>query len=247
MSDYDNMSVCYDIFTQDVDYIGNTNFLISLFEKYDRCPTLMLDLACGTGGFSFEFAKKGIEVIGVDRSEGMLSVAMEKLSAGSSNPLFLNQTAEELELYGTVDGAVCMLDSLNHITDINNLKKAFEKVALFLESKRLFIFDLNTPYKHREILSGKSFVKESENAFCVWQNECEDGKTVDVFMDLFLENDDGSYERLSEDFSETAYTDEEINNILRETGFEKVAVLDAESKSSVTNKTERILYIVRKK
>ena len=159
MSDYDNMSVCYDIFTQDVDYIGNTNFLISLFEKYDRCPTLMLDLACGTGGFSFEFAKKGIEVIGVDRSEGMLSVAMEKLSAGSSNPLFLNQTAEELELYGTVDGAVCMLDSLNHITDINNLKKAFEKVALFLESKRLFIFDLNTPYKHREILSGKSFVK----------------------------------------------------------------------------------------
>ena len=82
MASYDEFSALYDAFTEDVNYKGNAERILSYFEKYDRAPTLMLDLACGTGGFSFEFAKRGIEVIGVDRSEGMLSQAIKKLPQG---------------------------------------------------------------------------------------------------------------------------------------------------------------------
>jgi ubiquinone/menaquinone biosynthesis C-methylase UbiE len=247
LSTYDAISTCYDVFTEDVDYKKRAENILTLFEKYDRKPTLILDLACGTGNFSFQFAKEGIETIGVDPSEGMLSAAIKKLAPGATNPLFLNQRAEDLELFGTVDGAVCLLDSLNHITEKSNLVKAFSKVSLFLEKDRLFIFDINTPYKHKNVLGNNTFVKENENAFCVWQNECEDGKTVNIYMDIFLENADGGYERLSEDFSEVAYSEEEIDEILLNTGFEKVAVLDAELNGEITKTTERILYIVRKK
>ncbi len=247
MSGYGDFSFCYDSLMADVDYTGLTDFILDLFLKYDKKPTLLLDLACGTGNFSFEFAKKGIDVIGVDPSENMLTVATEKREKGSENPLFLNQSAEELDLFGTVDGAVCLLDSLNHINDIKNLEKAFYNVSLFLESERLFIFDLNTLYKHSKVLANNTFVKEADKTFCVWQNECEDGKTVDIFIDLFTENTDGSYFRVSEDFSETAFSEAQIDDILLKTGFEKIAMLDGETKKEVINTTERVLYIVRKK
>lgn len=247
MEDYDNFSACYDMFMEDIDYTASAKKLLSLFEKYDRRPTLMLDLACGTGGFSYAFADFGIEVVGVDRSVGMLSSAIEKLSQGQTNPLFLNQSAEELELFGTVDGAVCMLDSLNHITDKDVLKTAFERVSLFLEKGRVFIFDLNTEYKHKEILGNNTFIRESDSAFCVWQNQCEDGKTVDIFLDVFKENEDGCYQRLSEDFSERAYSDKEIEEILSIAGLERLDILDFDTLKSPKANSQRILYIVRKK
>ena len=117
MSSYNVFSLFYDSFTKDVKYRERTDYILRLFEKFDRKPTLMLDLACGTGNFSTEFARRGIEVIGVDISEDMLAVANEKNLELEQPVLYLCQPAEELELYGTVDGAVCLLDSLNHITD----------------------------------------------------------------------------------------------------------------------------------
>lgn len=247
MADYDAFSRCYDRFTEDVDYKNRTERILQLFEKYDRKPTLLLDLACGTGNFSFPLAKSGIDVIGVDCSEGMLAAAIAKLDEGSTNPLFLNQYAEELELYGTVDGAISMLDSLNHITEYSDFCRAIERVALFLEKDRLFIFDLNTPYKHKEVLGDNVFVREDETAFCVWQNEYIGDNTVDIYLDFFVENKNGSYERLTENFSEVAYTENQVNEALEKSGLELVAVLDdmTDNKPNVT--TERLTYIVRKK
>ncbi len=247
MTDYDDFSALYDSFTDDVDYEGRTKKILELFNQYDRKPTLILDLACGTGGFSFPFAKAGVEVIGVDRSEGMLSKATAKKHAGSENPIFLMQSAEELELYGTVDGAICMLDSLNHITDYESFCTAIGRVSLFLEKDRLFIFDLNTPYKHKEILGDNCFVKENENAFCVWQNNYREKGIVDIYLDFFAEDNDGKYLRFSEDFSERAYTEEEVLVALQKNSLEPVAVMDDLSGNPPTEKSERITYIVRKK
>lgn len=247
MADYDAFSKCYDRFTEDVDYPARTKRILELFEKYDRRPTLLLDLACGTGNFTFPLAKAGIDVIGVDCSEGMLAAAISKLEQGATNPLFLNQYAEELELYGTVDGAICMLDSLNHITEYENFSKAIEKVSLFLEKDRLFIFDMNTPYKHKEVLGDNVFVREDETAFCVWQNEYVGENIVDIYLDFFVENKNGSYERLMENFSEVAYDSEQIFSALNKAGLELVAVLDDMTDEAPGEKTERITYIVRKK
>lgn len=247
MASYDDFSGCYDMLTEDVNYSLNAEKILRLFEKYDRKPTLLLDLACGTGGFTFEFSKRNIDVIGVDRSEGMLAAALKKMPEGAQNPLFLNQSAEELELFGTVDGAVCLLDSLNHITDRAVLQKAFDRVSLFLEPKRLFIFDVNTQYKHSKILGNNTFVKECENTFCVWQNQCEDGKTVDIFLDFFVEQSDGKFLRLCEDFSEKAYSDLEIKEIISSAGLEFLDALDFETLAPPKEISQRILYIVRKK
>jgi len=247
VADYDAFSYCYDRFTDDVDYPSRTRRLLELFERYDKKPTLLLDLACGTGNFSFPLANSGIDVIGVDCSEGMLAAAMAKLPEGCTNPLFLNQYAEELELYGTVDGAISMLDSLNHIAEYENFCKAIQRVSLFLEKDRLFIFDLNTPYKHSTVLGDNIFVREDETAFCIWQNEYAGNNTVDIYLDFFVENKNGSYERFSESFSEVAYTVKEVQSALDAAGLELVVTLDDMTDNPPTEETERITYIVRKK
>lgn len=245
MPDYDGFSSSYDELTGDVPYDTLTEWLINLFETYDKVPSLMLDLACGTGNFSYRFANKGIDVIGVDPSAGMLAKAMQKLPTGSDNPLFLNQSAQDLELFGTVDGAICMLDSLNHITSESELLTAFKRVSLFLEPERLFIFDMNTVYKHKTVLADKTYIKESEDCFCVWQNEC-DNERVNVYLDLFERQPNGLYKRSFEEFSEQAYSTSKIKDLLTQSGFKAEKTFDCRTGQEVTETTQRILIVARK-
>ena len=170
---YDLFADYYDRLMEDADYPSRTDYLLSLFEKHDRRPSLLLDTACGTGSFSLAFAARGIEVIGADPAPSMLAVARERADRAGADILFLCQSAAGLELYGTVDGAVCCMDSLNHITDFGEFQRSLARIALFLEPGRLFIFDMNTPYKHRELLADNTFVYELEDLYLVWQNETE--------------------------------------------------------------------------
>ena len=243
---YENFAETYDILMNDVDYKSRTEYLLKLFKNHGKIPTLLLDLACGTGGFSNCFAKKGIEVIGVDMSEEMLAKAGENSAEMGTDVLFLCQKAEELDLYGTVDGAICCMDSLNHITNIKNLTAAVNKVSLFLEKDCLFIFDVNTEYKHRNILGDNTFVVEEDGVFCGWQNSYHaDRLTTDISLDFFIQQD-GHYIRSSEDFSERAYTESELSEILRKAGLSTVAIYDDMTYNPPTDKSERVIYVTKK-
>ena len=234
----------YDELMYDVDYKKRTSYLMKLFKKYGKAPTLLLDAACGTGGFSNEFAKLGIEVIGVDMSEEMLSIARESAMEQGNDILFLCQRLEELDLYGTVDGAVCCLDSLNHITDYNTLCKAIKRISLFLEKDKLFIFDVNTEYKHRFVLSDNTFVIEDETVYCVWQNNFDEPYT-DIALDFFVNNGD-VYERYSEEFSERFYTDEELVSFGNAVGLKTEVIYNDMSRDRPDETCERKIFVMRK-
>ncbi|MBR2040370.1 MAG: class I SAM-dependent methyltransferase [Clostridia bacterium] len=243
---YTDFAYVYDALMGDVNYLSRTEYILNLFERFDRKPTLLLDVACGTGGFSIELAKKGIEVIGTDMSEDMLSVAREKTADEGLDILYLCQSAEELDLYGTVDGAVCCMDSINHITDIETLETALKKVSLFLEPERLFIFDVNTLYKQEKILANNTFVLDEEDVYCVWQNEFDsDNKITNISLDFFTKEDD-IYIRSGEEFNEKAYTSEELAYLLEKAGFKIEAVFGDMTQNPPTDTEERVFYICRK-
>lgn len=242
---YSEFAYSYDALMQDVDYQKRTDYIYSLFEKFDRAPNLMLDLACGTGEFSNCFADKGISVIGVDISYDMLSVAREKTEERQNDILYLCQDAAELDLYGTVDGAICCLDSLNHITDYEDFCKAIARVALFLEKERLFIFDLNTEYKHSRILGNNTFVIDTNDVYCVWQNEYQGNNTVEINLDFFTREDD-VYIRTNESFCERAYTPAEIENALNKVGLKTEAIYEEMSQNEPCDTTQRVVYVTRK-
>lgn len=236
----------YDALTENVEYPRRAVYFDGILKKYGNGQPLLLDLACGTGSLSVEMAKLGYDVIGVDGSYDMLAFAREKAAEEGLDVLFLCQMMQNLDLFGTIDGAVCCLDSLNHVTKSADVRKIFQKVSLFLNDGGVFVFDANTIWKHREVLGNQTFVYDTENVFCVWQNEYEDSDhTVRIHLDFF-EREEDCYYRREEDFSERAYSREELCSWLKEAGLEVVGVFDELSEEPPKENSERLIYVARK-
>ena len=243
---YNNFSKYYDVLMSDVDYSARTDYVLSLFKKYGKVPELLLDLACGTGGFSNEFAAREISVIGVDISEEMLAVAQQKSMAANRDILYVCQPAQELNLHSEVDGAVCLLDSLNHITDYSDFCEVFVKVSGFLKKGGLFIFDMNTEYKHKNILADNTFVIEEGDVFCVWQNFYDETeKSTDIVLDFF-ERKDNMYIRSSEDFLERAYSLSQITSAAENAGLKIEAVFGDMSELPLSDIEQRAVFVLKK-
>lgn len=247
MLSYSYFADYYDNLTNNVDYKAYAEYILELCKRYNHDTGITLDLACGTGSLTVLLKQMGMDIYGVDASAEMLSVAQEKaLNADISGMLFLRQKMQKLDLYGTIDTCICTLDSINHVTNIENVQKAFEKVSFFMNPKALFIFDVNTLYKHKEILGNNTFVYDTEQVFCVWQNTiCEDGVTVDIALDFF-ENLDGMYRRYSEDFKERAYSHEEICSMLEKAGFKLLDVFGEMTFEAPGADSQRNIYIAEK-
>lgn len=245
---YSSFAAFYDSLQSDVMYEQRAGYIAKLFKKYDRLPTQLLDVACGTGGFSLQFAKMGMSVTAADPSPEMLSVAQKKASATDLDIMLVCQSARDTKLPYAVDGAVCCLDSINHIIDKRELKASFRAVAEAVKDGGLFIFDVNTPFKHRNILSGNTFVIENDDVYCVWQNsDCEKNGIVGICLDFFGKDADGKYIRTTEEFAERAYTDEEIRGMLESAGLEVVAVLGDMSFKAPKACDERVIYVTKKR
>lgn len=240
---YSSLASVYDKLTENVEYKKRAEYIHSLFLKNGADSGVLLDLACGTGTLSAELAKYGYDMILCDLSAEMLSFARERLPEA----LILCQSMTELDLYGTINHAVCSLDSINHLLRPCDVKAAFSSVSLFMEQGGVFVFDVNTPYKHEKILGNNSFVSEKDNIFCVWQNSYKKkSRTVDINIDIFVE-EENKYKRLRESFSERAYSIEDIEKWLGETGFEVTGVYDDMTQNEPTDTSERVYFTAVKR
>ena len=182
----------------------------------------VLDLACGTGRLSWLLAERGYEVIAVDQSCEMLAIAAAHEAEVKYRPLFLNQSLQELDLYGTVQAAICSLDGLNYLPK-PELREALRRIRLFLEPGGILLFDLNSLEKFRRI-DGEIYTEETEDAFCVWRAGLEEDEKSCVFgMDIFLKQGK-LWRREKEEHVEYVYSAEEIAALLEETGFPRPQV-----------------------
>ena len=248
MSGYGFFSSVYDTLTENVNYAARADYIADLLADNGIKGGILLDLACGTGTLSIEMSKKGFEVIGVDASADMLSVAMNNAYEADRNILFLCQPMQQLDLYGTINAAICTLDSINHLTDPDDVQATFDKVSLFTEPGGVFVFDVNTVFKHREILADNTFVYDMDDVYCVWQNSLDSATdTVQIDLDIFEQVDDGIYERMQESFCERAYALPLLKEMLGKAGFETVAVYDELSREEPKENSERLFIVARKK
>ena len=248
MASYGDFAYYYDMLTENVDYDKRCEYICGLLAENHISEGILLDLACGTGTMSLMFADKGYDVVGVDGSEEMLTQAQEKKMESGADVIFLCQRMEELDLFGTINAAVSTLDSINHVTDEDTVKEIFRRVSLFMEDKGIFLFDVNTPYKHREILGDNTFIYDLDEVYCVWQNSTDENLVTTISLDLFEkdEEDEETYYRYSEEFSERAYDLDDIRKWLEDCKFEVVAVYEEMTKESVKADTQRAVFVARK-
>lgn len=243
---YNSFAGFYDELTFNVDYKKRAGYVGAILQRYGIGDGLLLDLACGTGSMAIEFSKMGYEVIATDASADMLMEAQNKAYDEGCNIMFLCQRMEQTDLYGTVRAVVCALDSLNHLPNVEALRQTFGRLRNFVDDGGIMVFDVNTLYKHQKVLGNNTFVYDEKNVFCVWQNRLlPDEKTVNINLDFFCKN--GSlYERFTENFNETAFTDGEITSAVEDAGFRVVERLGELSDQSPTDHTQRVYYVVRR-
>lgn len=247
MESYGSLASVYDAFTEDVQYEKRADFVEKLLHKSGKAVHTVLDLACGTGTMTALFAARGYEMIGVDASEEMLLIAREKMQgAGGIPPLFLHQTMQKLDLYGTVDAAFCSLDSLNYLLRERDVRRTFERLHLFIAPGGALVFDVHGIAK-MEAMDEQVFLDEREDAYCLWRTFYRRrSRMLDYEVDLFRRRGD-VWERDFEEHHQRGYTVEELTAWLRAAGFADIRTFgDCRMRRAKPDEGRIYFYCVRK-
>ncbi|MBD5130218.1 MAG: class I SAM-dependent methyltransferase [Ruminococcaceae bacterium] len=242
MSGYGEFAEVYDLLTFNVPYDELADYYAEILKRFGT--ERVLDMGCGTGSLTVRLAERGFDMIGQDASAEMLTIAAEK----SSEVMWICQNMEETELGGTVDAVISTLDSANHLESAEDMLECFRRAADCLESGGAFVFDVNTVFKHREILGDNTFVYDVDGVYCVWQNTFDDSDNgVDIELDLFFENEDGSYSRGGESFREIALSAEGYCQLLEKAGFDVVNVWNYQTFDEPSENSEKLLVLAKKR
>lgn len=243
---YGEFARVYDMFQDNVDYDVWGAWLKQQLKEYGILDGLVLDLGCGTGTMTELLAEAGYDMIGVDNSGEMLAEAMEKRVESGHDILYLLQDMQEFELYGTVRAVVSVCDSLNYITEEEELEHVFALVNNYLDPQGIFLFDMNTVYKYQTMIGNTTIAENRDEGSFIWENYFDQEEGINEYdLTLFIREEDGRFRKYEETHFQRAYEQEEVEKAIREAGMELVAVYDAFTKNPPRPDSERLYFVVR--
>lgn len=242
----------YDILMDHISYEDWADYVTDLLRKHGIEKGLVLELGCGTGNMTRSMAAKGYDMIGIDSSEEMLSIAGELSEGKKDGILYLCQDMREFELYGTVAAVISVCDSMNYLLEEEDLLKVFRLVNNYLDPGGLFIFDLDTPYAYEEVLGDSTFAMNREEGSFIWENTFYPEENInEVNLTLFLptlqEGKQVLYEKHEETHIRRAYSVEAIRRLLTEAGMEWVAAYHELSEEEPKKDSERVYILAKEK
>ena len=228
----------YDAFNEDANYDALAEYILRQLRAHGIHSGIVADLGCGTGDLTLALAKAGYDMIGIDLSEEMLCILREKMyEQGRQGILLLQQNLCALDLYGTVHAAVSTFDTFNHIPDLDT---AIANAGFFMEKGGVFLFDMNTPYKHQNVLGENEFTFEEEDASCVWRNHYNAAdRKVEITVDIDYHE---TGEHFHEEFCEYTYDLDTIRAALEKHGFALESVCDGETFGPLTGDSQRYFF-----
>jgi len=246
---YTSFASVYDTFMDNIPYEEWAEYLISILKEYAITDGLVLDLGCGTGNMTELLAKSGYDMIGVDNAEEMLEIAMEKRAQSGHDILYLLQDMREFELYGTVRAIVSICDSVNYITEDEELLEVFRLVNNYLDPKGLFVFDFNTVYKYSKVLGDRTIAEDREDCSFIWDNYYYEEEQINEYeLSLFIREEDSDlYRKYKETHFQRAYDLKTIKSLVEQSGLEYITAYDAFTRNAPTRRSERIYVIARER
>ena len=246
MEAYTSFARVYDTFMDNIPYEEWCEYLTGLMREYGVRDGLVLDLGCGTGNMTELLAKAGYDMIGADNAEEMLEIAMEKRDKSGHDILYLLQDMQEFELYGTVRAVVSVCDSLNYITEEEELQHVFALVNNYLDPHGIFLFDMNTVYKYQTMIGDATIAENREEGSFIWENSYDEESGINTYeLALFIPREDGLYEKTEEVHYQRAYPLEKIKELIQNAGMELLAVYDAYTMEPPKEDSGRLTFVVR--
>lgn len=243
---YQKMAAYYDTLMKGIDYEAWVDYVEAVIKRFDGSPASVVDLACGTGGSTLPWAKRGYQTIGVDLSENMLEIARHKAQVACLRIDYIRQDLTSLQLPERADLAVCFQDGFNYILDAEKLQRAFEGVYQNLNRGGLFVFDLN--YLPRLIpVDEESSLAVSEHLSIIWKSRYLESEKLWEIQVRFLVREAASFlETFSESHCERIYELEEVWSWLAAQGFTILGSYRAFSFDLPSEKTPKVVCVARK-
>lgn len=246
MEAYTGFAAVYDTFMDNVPYEEWCGYIKSLLTEQGVKEGLVLDLGCGTGSLTELLAAAGYDMIGVDASEEMLELAYEKKAVSGSDILYLCQDMRELELYGTVEAVVSVCDCMNYILEYEDLVQVFRLVNNYLDPGGVFIFDMNTLYKYRDMIGDTTIAENREEGSFIWENFFDEETGINEYeLTLFLPEENGLFRKYEEVHRQRAYGLDTVKELLVQAGLEFVAAYDAFTREPPGPKSQRVYLVAR--
>lgn len=141
MGETDYYALYYDLLYSHRDVKAETDFLEKMFREHSAIPVRsVLDVGCGTGIHSFELARRGYSVLGVDVSREMVEKAREK-SRGLQNASFVQADIRSFSAGRRFDAAIAMYGVMSYFVDDDDLLSALKAIRAHLNTGGLFVFD----------------------------------------------------------------------------------------------------------
>ena len=245
---YSNFAAVYDALMDNIPYDAWADYLHGLLVEYDIASGILAELGCGTGNITERMADFGYDMIGIDNSPAMLDIANEKREQNHSSSLYLCQDMREFELYGTVAAIVSLCDSVNYITEPEELTHVFSLVNNYLDPDGLFIFDFHTEHYYRDVVAEATIAEDRDDISFIWDNYYDEDERINEYeLTLFVRDEEQPqlYRKYQEDHFQRAYTLEQIRHMLTEAGLEYVTAYDDYTKESPHDRSERICVVAR--
>lgn len=247
MDSYNEFAEVYDLFMEEVDYNSWCIYIVKIFELYGVEPGRILDIACGTGNITIPMSISGYEMWGLDLSSSMLSLAENKARASKQKIMFLNQDMTQMNLREKFQAVLCMCDGVNYVTEEEDLKNYFSAVYKSLEQKGIFIFDISSYNKIRNILGNNTFHEEKNNKHYIWNNNFdEDSDTIEMDLIFFVPQGE-LYRKFEEHHVQKAYKWEYLFRLIKNTGFEQIRVFEDFSLNKPDKNSDRVFFAAIKK
>ena len=247
MDSYTDFASVYDTFMDETPYAEWCDYIEQKLNSYNVPKGLVADLGCGTGVMTRMLRDRGYDMIGIDNSPQMLTIAKE--SEHDDSILYLCQDMCEFELYGTVGAIISVCDSVNYILGPDDLRTTFELVNNYLDPDGIFIFDFNTEYKYRDVIGETTIAENRDDCSFIWENYYDEETHINEYdLTLFVSADgDGLYRKSVETHLQRGYTVDEMTNLVKSAGLELLETIDADTHSAVTATSERVYIIARER
>lgn len=248
MEAYTSFAEVYDRFMDNIPYKDWCEYVTGLLNEYGIRDGLILDLGCGTGSLTELLAERGYDMIGVDNSEDMLQIAMDKREKSGKDILYLMQDMREFELYGTVRAVLSICDCMNYILEYEDMVEVFRLVNNYLDPGGIFIFDLNTIYKYETLMGESTIAEDREECSFIWDNYYDKKSKINEYdLSLFIRQEEDLYRKYTENHYQRAYSLEEVKLAINEAGMDFVSAFDAFTQNPVKDTSERIYIIARER
>ena len=249
---YQRLAPTYDLYTEAYDYDRWLGELEELAREHGLRGRRLLDVACGTGNSFLPMIERGYEVVACDISPAMIERARVKPPPRAAELHVADM--RRLPVLGAFDLVTCLDDSINYLTNRDELKAAMRGIAANLSPGGLLVFDVNTLSTYRESFR-RDAVREVDDVVFCWRGQgkrrLRRGQVVSARVDVFHPEGNGLWRRAESRHCQRHFPRRHIERAVRVAGLSTVAVrgqaLGARIKGYASERRHpKLVYVARK-